>query len=416
MQKSVSVLTVCQFLLVCVCALTPSAASAKTWPARFVSINDGDTIDARVGGHVYTIRTNDIQAMEQHTYSSNPAKRTGECNAVEATARLEQLIHESHGRLLLSAQHPSSHAGYRLRRNIAVRIHGHWRDTGLIEIREGHALWMSGKEEDRWNRAYNLAEQRARIDGKGLWDPTHCGSGPYQDVPLRLWVDWDPPGIDSQDVNGEFIKIQNQGTRTVDLSHWWVRDSMLERYTFPSGAQLAPGATVTVRTGHGTNTADTFYWGLDGPVFENAVGQISPEGANRGDGGYLFDPQGDLRAAMVYPCLVACGDPNQGAVQVIAHPRQPESIAVRNVSDHAVDLHGYALAIHGSMYPFGQWPPLAPGQTVQVDVNGDPSGDTALHRSWGLNRLMLPDSGGWARVETFSAITLACDAWGSGSC
>jgi hypothetical protein len=51
-----------------------------------------------------------------------------------------------------------------------------------------------------------------------------------------------------------------------------------------------------------------------------------------------------------------------------------------------------------------------------VDINGDPSDDTALHRSWGLNRLTLPDSGGWARVETFSAITLACDAWGSGSC
>jgi endonuclease YncB( thermonuclease family) len=295
------VLTVRQILLVCVCALTPaSAASAKTWPARFVSINDGDTIDARVGGHVYTIRTSGIQAMEQHHYSADPKKRTGECNAVEATARLEQLIHESHGQLRLSAQDPSSHAGHRLRRNIAVRIRGRWLDTGLIEIREGHALWMSGKEEDKWNRAYNLAEQRARIDGKGLWDPTHCGVGPYQDVPLRLWVNWDPPGIDNLDVNGEFIKIQNQGTRTVDLSHWWVRDSMLERYTFPSGAQLPPGATVTVRTGHGTNTAGTFYWGRDSPVFENALGPNSPEGANRGDGGYLFDPQGDLRGWDIY--------------------------------------------------------------------------------------------------------------------
>src|SRR6478609_2660727 len=180
MPKSVSVLTVRQILLVCVCALMPaSAAPAKTWPARFVSINDGDTIDARVGGHVYTIRTSGIQAMEQHHYNADPKKRTGECNAVEATARLEQLIHESHGRLRLSAQDPSSHAGHRLRRN--------------------------------------LAEQRARIDGKGLWDPTHCGVGPYQDVPLRLWVNWDPPGLDNLDVNGEFIKIQNQGTRTVDL-------------------------------------------------------------------------------------------------------------------------------------------------------------------------------------------------------
>jgi hypothetical protein len=89
---------------------------------------------------------------------------------------------------------------------------------------------------------------------------------------------------------------------------------------------------------------------------------------------------------------------------------------VRNVSDHPVDLYGYELAIHGSAYDFGEWPPLAPGQTLQVDVNGDPADDTALHRSWGLNRLVLRDAGGWVRVQTFTDITLACDAWGSGSC
>ena len=45
MQKSVSALTVCQILFVCACALMPaSAASAKTWPARFVSMPNFQTI------------------------------------------------------------------------------------------------------------------------------------------------------------------------------------------------------------------------------------------------------------------------------------------------------------------------------------------------------------------------------------
>src|SRR4051794_6176731 len=233
MAKSLSALTGCQILLFVLAALGfAGAAQAKTWPARFVSINDGDTIDARVNGHVYTIRLSSIQAMEQHTYGADPGRRTGECNAVEATARLEALIHESHGRLRLSAQDPASRAGHRLRRIVWVHVGGRWRDTGLILIREGHALWMSGKVEDKTNLAYNVAEQRARLAGRFLWDPAHCGSGPDQDVPLRLWVNWNAPGIDALNVNGEFVAIENQGDRTVDLSHWWLRDSMLERYTF----------------------------------------------------------------------------------------------------------------------------------------------------------------------------------------
>ena len=112
MQKSVSVLTVCQFLAVCVCALIPaSAASARVWNAKVVSVNDGDTIHVRLNGRVETVRFSSIQAMEQSVYSPHPSKRRGECHALEATARLEQLIRDGHGRVRLSAQRASSHAG-----------------------------------------------------------------------------------------------------------------------------------------------------------------------------------------------------------------------------------------------------------------------------------------------------------------
>ena len=411
MPKSLSVLTVRQILLLCVCALMlPSAASARTWPARFVSINDGDTIDARVGGRVFTVRLSAMQAMEQHTYSSNPGKRTGECNAVEATSRLEQLIRASHGRLRLSAQDPRSHAGARLRRWVAVRVGGRWRDTGEIRSREGHALWMPNTTEYAMNRRYNEAEQQARLAGKGLWDPTHCGPGPHQDVPLKLWVRSDPPGIDTASLSGEWLKIQNLGTVAVPLARWWVRDSMLRRYTFPAGAVLEPGRTITVYVGPGQDTAESFHWGLKLPIFENATDR------NMGDGGYLFDPQGDLRAAMVYPCLVQCSDPNQGAVALDVQPRGAEYVHVRNVTDHAVDLYHYELAIKGSTYPFDEGTVIAPGASLVVDVQGSPSSDTATTRHWGFDGSMLRDGGGSVSLTTFDQIALACDAWGSGSC
>ena len=42
-------------------------------------------------------------------------------------------------------------------------------------------------------------------------------------------------------------------------------------------------------------------------------------GANGvGDGAYLFDPQGDLRAWMTYPCRLGCTDPYTGALELTA--------------------------------------------------------------------------------------------------
>src|SRR4051794_19079523 len=91
MPKSLSVLTVRQILLVCVCALIllPNAATARVWHANVVSVDDGDTIHVRLGGQVETVRFSSIQAMEQAVYSPHPSKRRGECHALEATARLE---------------------------------------------------------------------------------------------------------------------------------------------------------------------------------------------------------------------------------------------------------------------------------------------------------------------------------------
>jgi hypothetical protein len=39
--------------------------------------------------------------------------------------------------------------------------------------------------------------------------------------------------------------------------------------------------------------------------FENAT----DDGRSLGDGAYLFDPQGDIRAWMTYPCVGTCPQP-----------------------------------------------------------------------------------------------------------
>ncbi len=48
--------------------------------------------------------------------------------------------------------------------------------------------------------------------------------------------------------------------------------------------------------GYGTDSADELHWGLATPPFDNPTGDARA----MGDGGYLFDPRGNLRAWMIY--------------------------------------------------------------------------------------------------------------------
>ena len=130
---------------------------------------------------------------------------------------------------------------------------------------------------------------------------TFCGFGPDQDIPIKVTVRWNAPGNDTVNPNGEYVRVQNRGSRALDLTGWWVRDSSPRRYHFPAGLVLQPGQRITVRVGRGTDTPSTLYWGLHTPIFDNE----SHDQRFIGDGAYLFDPQGDLRAWQMYPCRMS---------------------------------------------------------------------------------------------------------------
>ena len=397
------------------CRPDGTGPTCRIWKAKVVEVNDGDTIDVDIDGdgsrRRFPIRFIGVQAMEQTRYSRNPAKRRGRCHALQATNLVERLVKLGRRRVRLSAQSPRKDSMGRLFRSVAVKIGGRWRDIGETEMAQGTTLWMHVANETAWNRRYNSLGQEAAQRRIGLWNPATCGDGPSQNVPLEVWVMSDPLGEDTVDVNSEYIRIRNLSpTASVPLARWSVRDSGLRRYTFPAGTVLGPGRTITVHSGHGRRVSDTFYWGLPGTVFEN-----SASGGDQGDGAYLFDPQGDLRNYMVYPCLVACTDPNQGAVRVTQHAVGREYVLVQNISARALDLYGYELRMPGG-YAFRRDSVLQPGETIEVDVKGEPSQDTRLLRHMGINGPYLPDRGGAVSLTTFDEIVLDCDAWGTGHC
>ncbi|MEJ7783644.1 MAG: lamin tail domain-containing protein [Solirubrobacteraceae bacterium] len=405
-----------RLLPILVLGLLSGSAQATTQNAEVLrkgGVNDGDTIIVRLNGRTEVIRFLGVQAFELSTYNNNdPTRWRGECHSVPAARFVLRTIKRAGYRVRLSSPAPRTDTRGRLIRQVDVRLDGRWRDLEQMLLRRGLVMWLHHVAEAGLNRRYSLAQQTAAAKGVGIFRSSACGAGPRQDASFELRIMSDPIGEDT-DRNGEWVRITNTGAQAVSLGGWSLGNAgpKAERFRFPAGAGIAAGGSVTVFNGAGTTGVTAFYRDLDHNLFEN-----SDNGNGAGDGAYLLDPDGDVRAHTVYPCLLACSDPNQGALQVRANPiRGPEYVLIRNVSDHPVDLHRYQLRIKGA-YPFGPESVLAPGEAMQVFVKGDPSEDTRLVRHIGYDGAYMNDGGGSARVATYDEIDLACDAWGSGRC
>jgi hypothetical protein len=294
---------------------------------------------------------------------------------------------------------------------VAVRYGGRWRDVGAILMREGLALWWPSSPEWAPNALYSRELERAIAARRGLFAPTACGIGPSPASPLKLWANWDDNDRNPAD---EWVKIQNlDPVNAVSLEGWYVRDAGLQRYTFPRSAVLAPGATITLDVGTERVDAMELSWNRRAPIFTDPT----YDERARGDGAYLFDPRGNVRAATVFPCRVSCTDPLQGKVSLAVDPYgRDESISLTNVTPAPLDLYGYVLKQRGLSYHFPPAATIPAGATMRIATVADPDDDTALAKGWGAAGPILRDAGGSVRLLTYTDIPLACAAWGAGAC
>lgn len=132
------------------------------------------------------------------------------------------------------------------------------------------------------------AEQDAVVRGVGWWASDACGDLPYSGV-FVYDVEFDAPGRDDENPNGEFVVIGNQGS-DADLTGWRIRDeSSQHRFTFPHGFILRSGDFVMVRSGCGSDGPLELYWCADGPVWNND-----------GDTALLLGPDGSFVSRLRY--------------------------------------------------------------------------------------------------------------------
>lgn len=78
------------------------------------------------------------------------------------------------------------------------------------------------------------------------------------------------PGDDRQNVNGEWVQLTNRGNDTVLLAGWTLSDNNgIPLYTFPA-MLLVPGETITVFSGTGTLNNTALFMGKTEPVWGNS--------------------------------------------------------------------------------------------------------------------------------------------------
>jgi len=392
------------------CYKPAAAVGCDVSNGKVTYVADGDTFYVDLDGdrskaHI-PVRVTGINAMEQSVYSRVASRRVGECHALEATARLERLLKRAKWRVRLTSLSPTARSGIRLRRSVSVKIKRRWIDLGQTLMREGHALWLPNPKENAWNADYARQGEYAASLRRGIWNPTYCGIGPNDTSQLQVTVN-----ADQRFSGGEWVRVRNlDPVNTLPLGGWWLRDAALNRYTFPSWVVLPPGETLTVYVGEGVDTFTELFWNLPKTVFDNAGG------TSMGDGAYLFDPQGDLRSYMTYPCVRACADPYAGAVKVTAKPSGREYVTVQNVAAFAIDLNGYRLESPPFGYAFPRGSVLQPGESMRVWITGDPAEDTALEKYWGETGAILNNGGDKVRISSFRGIVLDCYTYGSGTC
>ena len=290
----------------------PAQAVSALQYGKVVFVDDGDTIDVDLKGDGTSkpvrVRFIGIQAMELHVYSHTLSKLRGECWGVDAAKNLHRLVAGQQVRLTARKESSASTHNVRPRRFVSVKVNGVWTDVGAMQLDAGLVLPDLIPDEYSHNLDYARRAQTAAANGAGFWgSSSRCGIGPSQDDQVKVDVNWDAEGNDGQNVNGEWVDVTNLGVNPVDLSGWWVRDAAYRGYkahgyTFPAGTVVAPGDRVRLKIGHGTDGGGVLYWGLSIPIFANVT-----EGATfMGDGAWLYDPKGDLRAWYMYPCRAAC--------------------------------------------------------------------------------------------------------------
>jgi endonuclease YncB( thermonuclease family) len=276
---------------------SPSFAAEVEQPwdlARVVKVIDGDTIQVRleINKKLRFIRLIGIQTFEVKGTSNLAAA----CGAKQATEALKKLLKKGTWVQLKSVKSNSVSQGRMYRSVLKADKNGEYTINIQTEmLKNGLALWLPDKIENTNNEINRLAMQEAIDKRKVIWKGTLCKRSKTNNANLGLAINYDAPGDDNFNVNGEYVLIENGGSNTINLENWTLRDTSQRSFKFPANSFIDPGQRIMVKAGKGENTKSEYFMNSPTPMFEN-IDKFN----GVGDGAYLLDEYGNMRFWQIY--------------------------------------------------------------------------------------------------------------------
>jgi micrococcal nuclease len=245
--------------------MAPPDGSERATVSR---IKDGDTVEIEMlSGDNETVRLIGINTPE-----------SGECFSEEATTALATLLSDQV--ISMTADVSDKDQYGRLLRYL-------WLDRGVfvneIMVRGGYAQARDYPPDSLYAEDIAAAQESAQSDAIGIWATDACG--PATEADLRvIGVLSDPPGSDTDNLEGEWVDIVNAGLTEVSMRGWVLKDeSSSHRYFFGDDFVIAPQTVVRISTGCGPDDDETLFW-CNGSAIWN----------NTGDTAFLLDPNGNI--------------------------------------------------------------------------------------------------------------------------
>jgi len=128
-------------------------------------------------------------------------------------------------------------------------------------VKRGFANVYTYPPDVKYMNEFLEAERYARENNLGLWLKSDSAS-------VEIYINYDAPGNDNINLNGEYVMIRNTGKEIIDIYGWTIKDSATSTYKF--GRYLfKPGEVIRLFTGSGEDSEGKFYWGSSKPVWNN---------------------------------------------------------------------------------------------------------------------------------------------------